>query len=236
VLYRKVQHKTFRRGLSRKGATGALQSALQQGYNSGIKADISSFFDSIRIDRLDGIIKGLLPFEPLADRCMDWLIELQSMGINGLLQGSPLSPVLSNPYLDYFDRDMEEAQGFRLVRYCDDFAVLIKHSDHIDSTMDRVGLSLKNLGLKLKEEKTVEIKAGKPIQFLGLLITEEYVCEARKDKISVEEEWLPVFKDEWHTGRPVYLSTMSKGAFTSGPSLIVKSYQFGFKHRTRRRR
>ena len=43
----------------------------------------------------------------------------------GLPQGSPVSPLLANLYLDTFDEELLD-QGFRLVRFADDFVVLAK--------------------------------------------------------------------------------------------------------------
>jgi retron-type reverse transcriptase len=43
----------------------------------------------------------------------------------GLPQGSAVSPLLANLYLDTFDEELLD-QGFRLVRFADDFVVLAK--------------------------------------------------------------------------------------------------------------
>lgn len=93
----------YRKGLNRKGAAQALKKALSEGYTCGIKADISSFFNSVNKEKLFMIMEGLFPFEPLIKRISEWLTP-ENDDFIGLPQGSPLSPLLSNLYLDIFDR------------------------------------------------------------------------------------------------------------------------------------
>jgi hypothetical protein len=62
----------------------------------------------------------------------------------GLHQGSPLSPLLCNLYLDAFDRRML-ALGYRAVRYADDterrqptaWAAVLVEQDHVDALPQR---------------------------------------------------------------------------------------------------
>lgn len=115
----------YRKGLNRKGAANALKKALSEGFTQGIKADVSAFFDSVNIERLCLLLEGLFPLEPLIQRLVQWLQGFGQAGIKGLPQGSPFSPLLSNLYLDQFDKDMEK-EGIRLIRFADDFVVLFK--------------------------------------------------------------------------------------------------------------
>ena len=43
----------------------------------------------------------------------------------GMPQGGPLSPILSNIYLDKFDKELE-ARGLHFVRYADDCNIFVK--------------------------------------------------------------------------------------------------------------
>lgn len=215
----------YRRGLNRKGAASALKNAIAEGYTKGIKADIFSFFDSINIEKLTDVLEGLLPFEPLVHKIREWLECFASFGIKGIPQGSPLSPVLSNLYLDRFDRDMA-LQGFRLIRYSDDFVILTKDDITTDEIRQRIGRSLAKLDLCLKEQKTVEVNRNTPIRFLGYLVTEGDLSVPVKEDVSAvddDHEWSPVFKDQWLTGQPVYLTTLCRGAYSNGPHLVIKS-------------
>ncbi|MBF0564913.1 MAG: CRISPR-associated endonuclease Cas1 [Nitrospirae bacterium] len=211
----------YRRGFNRKGAAIALQEELKKEDTVGIKADISAFFDSVNIDTLGCILDGLFPAEPLIRLVMKSLKEAGQAGIKGLPQGNPLSPALSNLYLTAFDREMER-EGFRLIRYGDDFAVFFRGGGQQSEGIEKVKASLARLGLQLKAEKTVEIKKGISLKFLGYLITSDDIVEAPKEKDGEDYEWAPVFKEEWLAGIPVYLSSICRGAYSNGPSLIVQ--------------
>ena len=50
---------------------------------------------------------------------------LVSPSIKGVPQGGPLSPILSNIYLDKFDKELEY-RGLNFVRYADDVNIMVK--------------------------------------------------------------------------------------------------------------
>jgi len=213
----------YRRGLSRKGAAEALKNAISLGYKYGIKADIATFFDSVNVDKLYFLLDGLFPSEPLVGALKELVGYFTQRNIKGLPQGSPLSPVLSNLYLTTFDKEMEK-EGFRLVRYCDDFVILSKDSLSKDTLIEKISRSLTRIDLNLKEEKIVPVDPSAPLNFLGYLVSEEAITEAeKKAEGETKEEWTPIFKDVWQEGYPVYLTTLARCAFSDGPHLVVKS-------------
>lgn len=207
----------YRRGLNRKGAASALQQELQRENPTGVKADISAFFDSVNIDSLRCMLDGLFPCEPLIDLIIRGLIMV-GRAAKGLPQGSPLSPVLSNLYLLSFDKEMER-EGFRLIRYGDDFAVFFSDPQYREDGLEKVKTILARLGLNLKPEKTVDIRKGTAVEFLGYLITPGDIVDVPKEH--EQEDWAPVFKEEWLSGTPVYLTSICRGAYSNGPSLII---------------
>ena len=211
----------FRKGLNRIGAKAALQAALNAGYTQGFKADISAFFDSVNLNILSDVLHGLFPFDPLPSAIISWFRHLQSLGVKGIPQGSPLSPVLSNLYLDRFDKAMAKAD-FRLIRYADDFVVLVKPSESLDICLEKVKTSLAGLGLALNPDKTDRISRDGRIEFLGycLVSGEEQPMEPAPEEKGAP--WPAVFKEEWRTGHPVYLTSLCRGAYSNGPDLIVQ--------------
>ncbi|MCX7966061.1 MAG: CRISPR-associated endonuclease Cas1 [Syntrophorhabdaceae bacterium] len=212
----------YRKGLNRKGAAEALNLAIQQGYTEGIKADIATFFDSVNTEKLIYILRGVFPFDPVTETIESLLHHFNSKGINGLPQGSPLSPVLSNLYLTCFDRAMEK-EGFKLIRYSDDFVILTKEGSSKEIIIDKIQKTLSRIDLKLKEEKIIEVKPNTPIRFLGYLISKDEIREVEKDDEGQRDEWLPVFKDDWTDGQPVYLTSLAKSVYSDGADLIVKT-------------
>ena len=89
----------------------------------------------------------------------------------GTPQGGVISPLLANLYLHLMDRiwqrhNLERRLGARLVRYCDDFVVLCR-SD-ISRPLGVIEYVMGRLGLRLNEEKTRLVDAGKKsFDFLG---------------------------------------------------------------------
>lgn len=70
----------------------------------------------------------------------------------GLLQGSVISPMLSNLYLNGFDRAMLQA-GFRVIRYGDDFAVPVASRVDGERALVTAGTELHELRLELNSGK-----------------------------------------------------------------------------------
>jgi len=208
----------YRLGLNRKGAASALKKYLGEGFTTGIKADIAAFFDSVQLDRLADLLHGLFPYDEFSDTIIPWLVAANAAGASCLPQGSPLSPVLSNLYLHRFDRDMAR-EGFKLIRYADDFVCLFQSGSSVEKDMEKVKESLARLGLTLKSEKTTELRPDSPVNFLGYNITATDITEERQETIREDEQWLPVFRETWLCGTPVYLSSICRGAFC-----IVKLY------------
>ncbi len=85
----------------------------------------------------------------------------------GIPQGSPLSPLWSNMYLDFFDRAMLQ-QGFALVRYADDWMVLDRREDQAQNALQSAAASLSTLRLSLHRAKSVVADLRRrPVVFLG---------------------------------------------------------------------
>ena len=55
----------------------------------------------------------------------------------GVPQGGPLSPIISNVYLDKFDKELEY-RGLRFVRYADDCNIFVKSEMSANRVMKSV--------------------------------------------------------------------------------------------------
>lgn len=85
---------------------------------------------------------------------------------HGLLQGSPLSPLLANIYLDGFDREMRRLD-LRFVRYGDDIAIFSSTRPEAEEALDAAARILEQMQLPLNREKTKLHHLERGFKYLG---------------------------------------------------------------------
>jgi len=175
IFERKFEERSygFRPGKGCKDALRKVDQLLKQGNYYVVDADIRSYFDNIPHDKLMNRVR-----EEIADGKILKLIESYlKVGIfdglqewtpsTGTPQGAVLSPLLSNVYLDPFDREMKTS-GYELIRYADDFVILCQTKEDAEQALEHTqGWMLEN-GLELHPEKTkiVDLREGY-FEFLG---------------------------------------------------------------------
>ena len=84
----------------------------------------------------------------------------------GVIQGSPLSPLLANIYLHPFDKAMNRA-GIRMVRYADDLLLLCRSEGRAQHVLQHAQKQLATLKLELNRKKTQITDFNTGIEFLG---------------------------------------------------------------------
>jgi CRISPR-associated endonuclease Cas1 len=164
----------FREGRSRRNALRLLAQAARGGLEWVVESDMESFFDqvdwTILRDRLDACLPdGDELTKRLLESCITSDMVIKDKRVKrskGLLQGSPLLPLLSNLYLDPFDEEMERL-GHTMVRYGDDFLVLVRDRKEGERTLADIARILAGLNLKIKEEKTAISPLAGGVSFLG---------------------------------------------------------------------
>lgn len=174
---------------------------LKEGNLFVFESDIESFFDKVDKEMflskmlkklpdrsLDKLLRNIVyfkvgnikKFQPLADK---QLIKLPNEH-TGLSQGSPLSPLFANVYLNEFDRGMINAFGKKYIRYVDDFIVLCPKPSE---TAKAYKLAVKLLkadeltlpsasGPKSKTRITIDLKEGTAFVFLGIQVNNKSLC------------------------------------------------------------
>ena len=108
-----------------------------------------------------------------------------------MLQGGPLSPILSNIYLDKFDKELE-SRGLRSVRYADDSNIFVKSEMSANRVMKSVTSWLeRKLFLKVSATKTKVVRPTKS-NFLGFTYVEigdKWKCKpTHKSKMSLYDK------------------------------------------------
>ncbi|MGX8715524.1 MAG: group II intron reverse transcriptase/maturase, partial [Lachnospiraceae bacterium] len=133
---------------------------LNEGRTWIIDFDIEKYFDTVNHDKLisilrenvnDAIILHLIRSFLKAGVMDDGLISPTEEGVP---QGGPLSPVLSNIYLDKLDKELE-ARGLAFVRYADDFVIFARSHKSAERVMKSVTSWIeRKLFLKVSPTKT----------------------------------------------------------------------------------
>ncbi|HEY5481566.1 MAG TPA: CRISPR-associated endonuclease Cas1 [Verrucomicrobiae bacterium] len=165
----------YRPGKSSEDVRAAIERAAAEGCGYVLESDIEGFFDHVNwdllLDRLDRHVpRADVVTRRLLRQCIAHPVEFNgapATRTGGLLQGSPLSPLLSNLYLDHFDEQME-ARGFRLIRYADDFLVLARTAEECEQALAAVREILASLKLSVKPEKTSVTVFDAGFSFVGL--------------------------------------------------------------------
>ena len=162
----------FRPGRSAQDAMAEALNNLNSGYDWVIDLDIEKYFDTVNHDKLISVLR-----EKVNDRRTLHLIRsflkagvmengLESPTESGVPQGGSLSPVLSNVYLDKFDKELE-SRGLHFVRYADDCDIFVKSEMAADRVMKSVTSWLeRKLFLKVSPTKTKVVRPSDS-EFLG---------------------------------------------------------------------
>ena len=180
----------FRPKRSAHDAIDKVLNYLNEGCEWVIDLDIEKYFDTVNHDKLISILR-----EKVNDRTTLHLIRsflrtgvmengLTSPTEIGVPQGGPLSPILSNVYLDKFDKELEE-RGLRFVRYADDCDILVKSEMSANRVMKSVTSWLeRKLFLKVSATKTKVVRPTKS-NFLGFTFWKDSIgwkCKPSEDR------------------------------------------------------
>jgi RNA-directed DNA polymerase len=133
----------FRPGLGCKDALRRVDQLLKAGYTWVVDADIKSYFDTIPWSKLldhvkakvsDGRVLDLVEAflkQGVLEEMKEWTPE------EGTPQGSVVSPLLSNLYLNPYDHAMA-ALGYETVRYADDSVTLCRSEAEARRALERM--------------------------------------------------------------------------------------------------
>ncbi|CAM2009574.1 reverse transcriptase domain-containing protein [Acanthopleuribacter pedis] len=154
----------FRKGFGRPRALTTLRAAIASGYRYGITAEIDTLFGAVDRPRLWSLLRTLFPREPLLDLLACWLAP--KPGEQGLPRNNPLSPILSNLYLEAFETRLQR-RGLKLIRYASTMVVLCRKPLPAGRLQTWIAEALKPLKLTLAENKTQTIHPGRELVFLG---------------------------------------------------------------------
>jgi RNA-directed DNA polymerase len=165
----------FRPGKSAHQALGRVEELLKEGKVWIVDADLKSFFDTIPQQKMMNLVR-----QRVADgRIINLLEAYLKAGVmekgkgwqptqEGTPQGSVISPLMANLYLNPLDHLMEQG-GYKMVRYADDFVVLCQSREEAMEALNQITQWTEQAGLKLHPDKTRLVDASQKggFDFLG---------------------------------------------------------------------
>lgn len=163
----------YRKGRSVRQAVRRIECLRDEGFRWVVDADIDDFFSEI-----DQTLLMIEVEELVRDEGIRWLLHLWLEAEvqdgehryrlrKGVPQGSPISPLLSNLYLDHLDEALLD-ERLRLVRYADDFLILCKDKSGATDALELTAEVLEGLRLRINHEKTRVVDFNQGFRFLGV--------------------------------------------------------------------
>lgn len=149
-----------------------MQSYADTGYRYCVGLDLERFFDTVNHSKLievlsrtveDGREVSLIHHYLNAGVMIGHIYEETNEGVP---QGGPLSPILSNILLNELDKELE-SRGHPFVRYADDCLILVKSKRATERVRDSIARFIeKRLFLRVNIEKS-EVGSLRGKKYLG---------------------------------------------------------------------
>jgi len=174
----------YRIGKSTIKAIKRCKDFINRKYFYVFKSDIKDFFENVNHDKLINLLDRQIEDK----RIIRLIVQFIKSGILkkeyfsheiGVHQGDILSPLLSNIYLNEFDKFLE-SKNIEFVRYADDFVIFMqKNNKNIPEILNTF---LKNIDLEISKEKSYFSDIYKGFSFLG--------CFFRNNNVYIDKEKL----------------------------------------------
>jgi RNA-directed DNA polymerase len=165
----------FRPGRNQQQAVQEAKRIVESGKEFVVDIDLSKFFDRINHDRLIHRLKThindtrILRLIGMILRSGVMINGIKTPTEEGSVQGSPLSPLLSNVVLDELDKELEQ-RGLEFCRFADDCNIFAKTERAAERIMTSIKKFIeKKLKLKVNEEKSKTAKSDQ-VKFLAMTI------------------------------------------------------------------
>ena len=175
----------FRPERNQRQAVEAAREIVAGGKPYVVDIDLSKFFDRIHHDRLIARLsqyvadKRILRLIGLLLRSGIMANGLVTPSTEGAVQGSPLSPLLSNIVLDELDKELER-RGLVFCRFADDCNIFVKTPKAAERVMESTSRYVeKRLKLVVNQEKS-QVARSDRVKFLGMTIVGKTIAISHK--------------------------------------------------------
>ena len=165
----------FRPSRGQQEAVQAAQSIVKTGKEYVVDIDLSKFFDRVNHDRLISRLSKFIPDKRIL-RVIGITLRSGvmkdgtfSQTTEGTVQGSPLSPLLSNVVLDELDKELERRRH-AFCRFADDCNIFVRSEKAANRVMTSIGKFIENkLKLLINRDKS-KVALSRHVKFLGMTI------------------------------------------------------------------
>ncbi len=197
------QH-AYRQNRNAQSAVREVRGLLASGHKDVVDADLSGYFDTIpHVELMKSVVRRVVDRRVLhlVKMWLDTPVEEQDgrgrkkrTTVNrdtkqGIPQGSPISPLLSNLYMRRFilgwkKAGLEQRLGARIVNYADDLVICCK-GDSAQKALNAMRQMMGRLKLTVNEEKTriCRVPDGE-FDFLGYTFGRRYSAKTRRPYIA----------------------------------------------------
>jgi group II intron reverse transcriptase/maturase/CRISPR-associated endonuclease Cas2 len=187
----------YRKGRSVRQAVARVCRLRDEGRLWVVRADIDDYFDEIPHEQIIERFSEKVADEQVVSLIAFWIGAnwgiaakgtdekdrpsrfARKVPLRGIAQGSVISPLLSNIYLDRFDEAICR-RGYRLIRYADDFVVVCRDEQEARDALDAIEEELVHDGLRLNAEKTTITTFAKGFKFLGYHFIRDFTIKTAK--------------------------------------------------------
>jgi len=181
----------FRPGRRAHQAIDKAKEYIREGYKWVVDIDLENFFNRVHHDKLMSKVAKKVQDKTVLRLIRSYLVSgIMVNGVcayrdEGVPQGSPLSPLLSNIMLDELDKELE-ARGHRFCRYADDCNIYVKTARAGTRVYEHtVRIIERHLLLKVNTEKSAVDRASRR-KFLGFSFTNQEEARIRLAPKTVE--------------------------------------------------
>lgn len=182
----------FRPGRNQHQAIGHMRDVISEGYGWCVEIDLRNFFDEIPHDLILKLIRQKIK----DDRMITLIARAIKAGViiegkyqstpRGAIQGSPVSPVISNIVLNELDQELER-RTHQYCRWADDFVIFVKSERAGHRVMAGITKYIENLGLEVNKEKS-RVRKFKDVEFLGFQILNKKIKIGTKSKTKMKQK------------------------------------------------
>lgn len=199
----------FRPGRGCHTAIDAAKSYIEEGYEYVVDIDLANFFDTVNHNKLVNKLEERIP-DKRVTRLIRVMLRAEVVmpggmpvvNEEGIPQGGPLSPLLSNIVLHELDEELHR-RGHRFVRYADDNNIYVRSERAGKRVMESVTRFIeKRLKLKVNREKSAVSKSGER-HFLGFHLArnamtgEVIISLSERSKKRIDEKIVKLIPRNW---------------------------------------